>query len=440
MFEKKAFKKATLMCTVVGLVIVAWSGVASACGGFFCQATPVDQTGERIIFTVNDDQTTTALIEILYQGASEDFSWILPIPHAIEADALSVPANGAQVFDELHDLTDVQLIAPAEPPCTWDWNFGRSVDAPFSDINSALSAESASGPPPVTVFSSGEVGPFEFDVIGADDPDELLNWLRDNRYQVAPSMEPLIDVYVEQEMAFIAMRLLDGQNAGSIEPIEITYPGTTPTIPLRLTAVAAQPNFPVWVWIFGEDRAVPTNFDEIEVSTQEITFFPNGGNDYPFLVQQRADAFGGHAFITEYAQGVGENDFSHPWLRSQGESSSHLTRLTAFLDPDEMTVDPTFDFDGSRGDVSNVRDATGLHGLYSCERDNPSLLQTALFGSHAIDPTNGGRQVVASTPGGAFSSVGGRLVFGTLFLVGVAFVTIGASRPADDEHHAEVQH
>ena len=48
-------------------------------------------------------------------------------------------------------------------------------------------------------------------------------------------MEPLIDIYVEQDMAFIAMRLLDGQTADSIAPIEITYPGTEPTIPLPVS-------------------------------------------------------------------------------------------------------------------------------------------------------------------------------------------------------------
>ena len=101
-------KKLTLSLALAALIIVAWSGVANACGGFFCQASPVDQTGERIVFTANDDETITTLIEILYQGSAEDFSWILPIPEAIDADALQVPENGDLIFDELHQMTDVQ--------------------------------------------------------------------------------------------------------------------------------------------------------------------------------------------------------------------------------------------------------------------------------------------------------------------------------------------
>lgn len=213
-------------------------------------------------------------------------------------------------------------------------------------------------------------------------------------------MEPIIDIYVEQEMAFIAMRLLGGQTAESIQPIEITYPGTVPSIPIQLTAVAAQPEMPIWVWLFGDDRAVPTNFGEMEIATEEITFFPFGGNDYNFLIQMRANAFdNGHAFITEYAQPVAPSDFDHPWLQAQSETAPYLTRLNTYLDPAEMTADPTFGFDASRGDVSNVRDARDLEGLYSCERAQDGAIDAALGGgSDAIDPTDGTGQVVAFTP------------------------------------------
>ena len=388
---KAMVQRTTLILTVVGLVIVAWSGVASACGGFFCQNDPVDQTGERIVFTANDDETITTLIEILYQGSAEDFSWILPIPEAIDADALQVPEDGQLVFDELHQMTDVRFIAPEVPQC--------ALDIQFATDEVAEAAEAGG----VEISASGEVGPFGFDVIGSADPNALIDWLRDNDYQVTPEMEPLIDIYVDQEMAFIAMRLLDGETAESIQPIEITYPGTEPTIPIQLTAVAAQPEMPIWVWLFGDHRAVPTNFGEMEIATEEITFFPFGGNDYNFLVQQRANAFeNGHAFITEYAQAVEPGDFNHPWLQAQTETAPYLTRMNTYLDPAEMTADPTFGFDESLGEVSNVRDATGRTGLYACERDgdDEGILESIFGGDRgdAIDPTDGTGQVVAFTP------------------------------------------
>jgi hypothetical protein len=46
----------------IALIIGASAGVfklqpASACGGFFCQISPIDQNSERIIFTQNRDGT-----------------------------------------------------------------------------------------------------------------------------------------------------------------------------------------------------------------------------------------------------------------------------------------------------------------------------------------------------------------------------------------------
>lgn len=391
MFSKTAGHKPTrsfkiaVFLGVIGAALAMWSSAASACGGFFCQNTPVDQTGERIVFTVNPDETITTLIEILYQGEAEDFSWILPIPEAITADALQVPEDGAAVFDELHQLTDVQVIAPPQPDCTAD----------FATATADVADDSG-----VDVFGSGEVGPFGFDIVGSGSPDALVTWLRDNDYLVTEAMEPLIDIYVEQENAFIAMRLLDGETSDSITPIEITYPGTEPLIPLQLTAVAAQPNLPVWVWIFGESQAVPTNFEHMEIANEELTFFPFGGHDYTFLVQQRANALDGRAFITEYAQPVETSEFSTPWLIEQADTAPYLTRLSTFLDPEEMTADPTFGFDPERAPVSNIRDASDLEGLYSCERDSGGFLG-GIFGSDsgdAIDPRDGGDDIVAITP------------------------------------------
>jgi hypothetical protein len=215
----------------------------------------VDQVGERIVFTVNSDGTITSLIEIQYTGSAEDFSWILPIPTAIGADDLAIPEGAESVFDELHQLTDVRFIAPPRPECA-------DVDVPMAD---------SSAEPEVEVFASGEVGPFGFDIIGSQDPTSLIEWLRDNNYRVTPEMEPLLDVYVDEQFAFVAMRLLDGETSDAIKPIEITYPAKNPMIPIRLTAVAAT-TMPVFVWIIADEQAVPANYEHMEIANEELVF------------------------------------------------------------------------------------------------------------------------------------------------------------------------
>ena len=82
-----------------------WTPSAEACGGFFCTSVPVDQNAERIIFTQNGDGTVSAYVQIEYTGAAPDFSWILPLPKAIPAEAIEVPEDAMAAFRELEAAT-----------------------------------------------------------------------------------------------------------------------------------------------------------------------------------------------------------------------------------------------------------------------------------------------------------------------------------------------
>ena len=91
MFSKLWFVNRLLL--VVSFVGGALGDVGSvlACGGLFCQNSPVDQNAERIIFTENGDGTHSAIIQIRYTGSAPDFSWILPLPSPITVEDVEVP-------------------------------------------------------------------------------------------------------------------------------------------------------------------------------------------------------------------------------------------------------------------------------------------------------------------------------------------------------------
>ena len=337
---------------------IAIHHAALACGGFFCTNSPVDQNAERIIFTQNRDGTISAYIQIQYTGSAEDFSWILPLPAAIDAEDIEVPEDAMAAFFELDVATDPVFIPPPIPDCA------------LQDVRFMAVSEVAEGT--VTVFASGAVGPYGFDVIGSDDPDAVVNWLRDNGYQVTVEMEPLIDVYVFEKFAFLAMRLLPDKGAQDVEPVKITYPSDKPMIPLRLTAVAATPDMGVMVWVFGDKQAYPTNYAKLEIPDTDITFFPFGGTNYRQLLGEQADEYGGQGFITEYAAPSRELSVIHPLLQHLRASFPYVTRLNTVISPEEMTVDPIFDYDPQLKDVSNIHDLSNMVGMFDCER-NPTV-------------------------------------------------------------------
>ena len=340
-------------CLPRSLLYLASTQPAWACGGFFCTTTPVDQNAERIIFTQNGDGTVSAYVQIEYTGSAPDFSWILPLPEAIDAESVQVPEDAMTAFRELEVATDPVIMAPPRPSCV--------PPPPPMAV--------AAAPASVEVFASGEVGPYGFDVVGSDDPDALVTWLRENSYRVTAEMEPLIDVYVDEEFVFLAMKLRPDKGAQDVEPVKVTYPSERPMIPLRLTAVAANPDMAVMVWIYGEHQAVPMNYAKMTIANDELTFSDWGSNDYRQLMGQKADENDGKAFITEYAAPTSELRVTHPLLRELSRRFTYVTRLNTVISPEEMTVDPIFDYNPQLTDVSNIRDLRGMTGLYRCERE-----------------------------------------------------------------------
>jgi hypothetical protein len=332
---------------------------ATACGGFFCITSPIDQNAERIIFTQNADGTVSAYIQIQYTGSAPDFSWILPLPAAIALEDIEVPDDAMAAFTELEVATDPVFIPPKLPRC--------AADA----LASAVVAESAVAvASPVEVFAAGEVGPYGLHVIGSEDPQALITWLREHNYRVTEPMEPLIDVYVREGFAFLAMRLLPEQNDQDVQPVKVTYPSERPMIPLRLTAVAANPDMAVMVWFYAESQAVPENYASMEVAYTDLTFFTFGGSsNYRQLMGQEADAHDGQAFITEYAGSSRELTVGHPLLQELRSRYSYVTRLNTVISPEEMTLDPVFDYDPQLKDVSNIHDLSDMVGLFDCERE-----------------------------------------------------------------------
>lgn len=387
-----------LLCGLIGL-----SRPVAACGGLFCQNSPVDQNAERIIFSQNDDGTISALIQIQYTGSAPDFSWILPLPAAITLDKVEVPEGSNDAFTELEIATNPQFIPPPTPDCA---------------VVMSMAEEGAAAPGSVEIFGMGEVGPYEVVIIGSEDPAALITWLREHQYRVTAPMEPLINVYVEEKFVFMAMRLQPDEGVQDIQPVKVTYPSATPMIPLRLTAVAANPDMAVLTWIFADYQAVPKNYAHIEVPDEDITFFTFGGNNYRQLLGDYANRADGRGFITEYAQPVSQLAFNSPLLQGLAQKHRYLTRLNTVISPEEMTVDPVFDYDTQRADISNVHDLSQMDGMYDCQK-NGQESQTFLPGLLGGDTGN---------PAGTSSAAESNLwliLAGVLCLGALVFLVLG---------------
>jgi hypothetical protein len=389
---------------LLGLAIVALFGFvspASACGGFFCTNVPVDQAAERIIFAVNDsDGTIDAYVQINYTGAPDAFAWVVPVPNPPKVDVANMP-----MLRNLDSLTQPLYIPP---PMSNECRSRVPLLVPSS-------ANSGGGPGGVTVFDQGSVGPFNYAVVGSEDPKAMVNWLKENKYQITPPMEPLVDVYIQEKMVFLAMKLQPGKQVRDIQPVKMTYKSVKPMIPLRLTAVAATPNMVVLTWILSKTQAVPENYGIAKVADSDIVFTGFGGSNYSQLASARLADFKGRAFITEFAGPVTKVAASDLDLKVLLSHYNYLTRVYTQISPQDMTVDPVFKFDAALPDVSNVHDLSkDPNRVWECSSAQVSNRSTTPIEVAAVRATDNFNPVVIAI-----------YVAGICVALAIAFVGVG---------------
>lgn len=344
-------KQRSSLLLISCFIFFASISTSFACGGLFCQNVPVAQQAERIIFAVNGNGTITAYVQINYTGAAPEFSWVVPVPSVPEIDVAEI-----ETFDEIDRLTQPIILAPPVPSCAQ-----MPVMAQSAMAESTMDMEEDMGA--VEVLASGTAGPYAYDVVDSPDPDALVEWLNENDYRVTEEMIPLIHVYNEEGMPFLAMKLQPEAGVQDIQPIAMTYNSDLPMIPIRLTAVAATPNMNILTWIFSEKQASPVNYANPRIPDTDIRgdFTSFTGNNYMQLVDEAIDEETGLAMVTEYAQPTNElsnMQITDPLLQTLTQQYNYVTRFLGRMSPEEMTLDPVFDFDGDRADISNVRDLT----------------------------------------------------------------------------------
>lgn len=333
----------------LSLVFLLLSQAVYACGGLFCQNIPVAQQVERIIFTVNGNGSMTAYVQINYVGDAPSFSWVVPVPSVPEVDVAEV-----STFDELDTLTAPTFIPPRSESCF----------PPMPVMAASMDTMQQEGQ--VEVLSSGTAGPYAYDVITSPDPQALITWLTENEYQVTPEMYPLIAVYNEESMVFLAMKLQPERGVQDIQPVAMTYRSVHPMIPIRLTAVAAVPNMGVLTWIFANEPYKPFNYANPKIDDEDLrgTFFSVDGTNYQQLVDMTVDLYQGRAFVTEYAMPIKDLQGLHPQDELLAELASQygfVSRFYGLMSPEEMTVDPVFMPSPEQGLVSNLHDLSQMN-------------------------------------------------------------------------------
>lgn len=277
--------RSLLACAAVAGGMVFAAPEAHACGG--CFPPPGEQnsvvTDHRMILSVSKTQSTL-YDQIRYTGSPSEFAWILPISGEVD-----VGLSADSVFGGLDTLTSVVVQAPPtncpSPPSDC---FNNERSAAGGTFDAPTGAAQDAG---VSVIKAEVVGPYEtvqLHPTTENDVAALEGWLKDHNFNIPEDIKPVIAQYVKEHFNFLALRLQPGKGVGSMRPVRVTTQGANVALPLRMVAAGTGANVGITLWVLGEGRYQPTNFNSFSIASDELTWdWATSTSNYRQLREQK---------------------------------------------------------------------------------------------------------------------------------------------------------
>ncbi|MDP3014002.1 MAG: DUF2330 domain-containing protein [Candidatus Subteraquimicrobiales bacterium] len=192
---------------------------ALADGGFFPppDIDITEPTQKAVIFYSKGCEDL--IIQVSYEGDVEDFAWVVPVPSMPE-----VKASYFEIFFELSSLT------------TSSYYYYR-----------AEGGATPLAPAEVTVYEQKRVGFYDTATISSEDPEALINWLKENGYNIPEDAKDVINHYIKKNWYFVAMKIAEEKQqemypppsipGGVIHPVKFSFETDEIVYPLKISAI-----------------------------------------------------------------------------------------------------------------------------------------------------------------------------------------------------------
>jgi hypothetical protein len=292
--------------SLVGLSLAVSARDAAACGGCFHGPSQNGDviTDHRMIFRVTPQQTTL-YDEIEYSGNPQGFAWVLPIHGQV-----TVGLSSDILFASLDAATQTSIRAPNLPACA-----SCTCDEFGGDAPTAGAAADAGASNGVTVISQQTVGPYDTVQLASTDPNALNAWLTANGYSIPADVQPIVAAYVSEGFDFLALKLTPGQGVSAMRPVRVTTSGAGLTLPLRMVAAGTGATVGITLWIVGDGRYEPQNFQSFVISPSELTWdWSTQQSNYTTVRAQKEASLSNAAWQIESALQVSPYQVEQPVL------------------------------------------------------------------------------------------------------------------------------
>ena len=301
---------------------------------------PVEITEVNALFIVGEDSTTVHL-KTHFDGASEDFVWLVPVPSTSR-----IELSHNDIFERLDEetLPRYALLSefpgfPSVPGGPWNdeaikEQFGFVPDLPElafeSEFNEACFNMAYEWFFPTFSFfdcsfrichtvileSVQERETHSATIIKAQSPREIAAWVADRGYEANLLNAAILQSYLEENHAILAVEVTPPaylehlQWVNQLQPIAFTYAGDAITAPLQLAANTGSISGKLTVYIAAERRAILENYLHVHLNQARLSWISLYGfslgrsvspSNYDRILSEAIAEAGYHAFSTEYA-------------------------------------------------------------------------------------------------------------------------------------------
>lgn len=249
--------------------------------------------------------TERLILQVSFSGNVSQFAWLVPTP---SRPAVSI--GDGKVFKDFQRAT---------APSLGYWLGANEFNSQMA--RSVLSARRDS----VSVLERRVIGDYDASVLKANSGDDLLEWLRANKYQVREDMKPVLADYIGRGWVFTAVRIVDsaqeksaeGLREGTLAPLQLEFSSDKPVYPLKVSSLNSG-STKVLVYVVTNrvvaDKTLPTEcaIDGKSARWESVS-----------------------SFVDKQAGDLGED------VQAE-EQNYYVTKLSAELQPEQMTEDIFF--------------------------------------------------------------------------------------------------
>lgn len=283
---------------------------------------------------VTDGQHIRVVLRTYFRSDAKDVAWVVPVP----ASPQNIEPADEALFAQLDQRT---------APRFYHYEHGSG------GLSCGCAATAGRAPlvqPAVRVERTGSAGVYDYAVLFAKDAEPLVQWLNEHGYAMPSGAAGTFAQYAAAGWHFLAMRLRPQEASGGTRaphPISYQYEATTLTFPLVVSRASADDENEVLLYILGQSRYAPSNWDgQQSIAQSEIHASPSSSSGTNYEQILRNKTLGTHTFVTEFAARIdGRKDHAlRAALRGEGgleldPAPAYLTRLRTIIRPEQMDRD-----------------------------------------------------------------------------------------------------